>query len=244
MKRILIAASMLAVATPAMATTTIQSDAATGTNYLGVSGATTNISFDQQAGTVFEAGSKGYAATITGANASRSVVASGLTPYGVFAVAPNPYDGNGYFAIGNGVDSNGVQNSLTLLGKTALSSISVFIGSLDAYNTIQLLGASGNVLGTYTGTDMAGGSTIPFPGNTLADNNRRVTFTGTQDTTYYGAKFYNTGQNSAFEFDNVSLTAAVPEPATWAMMILGFGLVGSAMRRRKPAVAAQVSYAV
>jgi hypothetical protein len=24
----------------------------------------------------------------------------------------------------------------------------------------------------------------------------------------------------------------VPEPATWAMMILGFGMVGSAMRRR------------
>jgi hypothetical protein len=25
----------------------------------------------------------------------------------------------------------------------------------------------------------------------------------------------------------------VPEPATWAMMIMGFGLVGSAMRRRQ-----------
>lgn len=28
-------------------------------------------------------------------------------------------------------------------------------------------------------------------------------------------------------------TAAVPEPATWAMMILGFGLVGAAARRRR-----------
>lgn len=27
--------------------------------------------------------------------------------------------------------------------------------------------------------------------------------------------------------------AAVPEPATWAMMILGFGVVGSALRRKK-----------
>lgn len=34
---------------------------------------------------------------------------------------------------------------------------------------------------------------------------------------------------------------AVPEPGTWAMMILGFGLVGAAMRRRKTAVS--VSYA-
>jgi len=30
--------------------------------------------------------------------------------------------------------------------------------------------------------------------------------------------------------DNVSLT--VPEPASWAMMILGFGAIGYAMRRR------------
>lgn len=29
---------------------------------------------------------------------------------------------------------------------------------------------------------------------------------------------------------------AVPEPATWAMMIMGFGLVGSAMRRRRQTV--------
>lgn len=31
--------------------------------------------------------------------------------------------------------------------------------------------------------------------------------------------------------DNVSISA-VPEPATWAMMLLGFGLIGGAMRRR------------
>lgn len=35
--------------------------------------------------------------------------------------------------------------------------------------------------------------------------------------------------------DNVSITA-VPEPASWALMIAGFGLVGSAMRRRRETV--------
>jgi len=30
---------------------------------------------------------------------------------------------------------------------------------------------------------------------------------------------------------------AVPEPATWAMFVIGFGLVGSAVRRRSPAFA-------
>ncbi|MFT3975936.1 MAG: FxDxF family PEP-CTERM protein [Sphingomonas bacterium] len=32
---------------------------------------------------------------------------------------------------------------------------------------------------------------------------------------------------------NPSATPAVPEPATWAMMILGFGLIGGAMRYRR-----------
>ncbi len=32
---------------------------------------------------------------------------------------------------------------------------------------------------------------------------------------------------------NVSVTSAVPEPATWAMLILGFGLIGGSMRRRR-----------
>ncbi|MBB3691801.1 FxDxF family PEP-CTERM protein [Sphingomonas sp. BK580] len=32
------------------------------------------------------------------------------------------------------------------------------------------------------------------------------------------------------------ISSAVPEPATWAMMIMGFGVVGYAMRRRRTAV--------
>ena len=44
--------------------------------------------------------------------------------------------------------------------------------------------------------------------------------------------FFNQG------VDNVSiLTNAVPEPASWALMIAGFGLVGGAMRRRSTKVA-------
>jgi hypothetical protein len=39
--------------------------------------------------------------------------------------------------------------------------------------------------------------------------------------------------------DSVTLTQnVIPEPTTWAMLIAGFGLVGTAMRRRRAAVAA------
>jgi choice-of-anchor C domain-containing protein len=42
---------------------------------------------------------------------------------------------------------------------------------------------------------------------------------------------------AALDNVNVSLVA-VPEPATWAMLILGFGMVGAASRRRRTVVAA------
>lgn len=43
------------------------------------------------------------------------------------------------------------------------------------------------------------------------------------------------GVNYAIYWDN--LTAGVPEPASWAMLIIGFGGVGGAMRRRRRVIA-------
>ena len=59
------------------------------------------------------------------------------------------------------------------------------------------------------------------------------------DGTFVGAA---DNVNLAFGSDVISAnfepdgTAAVPEPASWAMMVGGFGLVGSALRRRKVTV--------
>lgn len=41
---------------------------------------------------------------------------------------------------------------------------------------------------------------------------------------------------------NIIVTPGVPEPATWAMMLMGFGAIGGALRRRKT-VAARVRFA-
>ncbi|MHA6723076.1 PEPxxWA-CTERM sorting domain-containing protein [Sphingomonas sp. RS2018] len=46
----------------------------------------------------------------------------------------------------------------------------------------------------------------------------------------------------ATRFATASITAAVPEPATWAMMMLGFGAMAFALRRRAK-VAATVRFA-
>lgn len=57
-----------------------------------------------------------------------------------------------------------------------------------------------------------------------------------------------TGSNRQVDFQNIGFTAtvseqlpAVPEPATWAMMLVGFGTVGYSMRRRKTAGSLQFS---
>lgn len=51
-----------------------------------------------------------------------------------------------------------------------------------------------------------------------------------------GADFNNTDGTDAFKMRNLMVTP-VPEPATWAMMIAGFGIIGAGLRRRRQQVA-------
>lgn len=56
---------------------------------------------------------------------------------------------------------------------------------------------------------------------------------------------YSTSDKSAVWYAGQTkvelLSAAVPEPETWAMMILGFGVVGGALRRRKVGTAIRLA---
>ena len=56
------------------------------------------------------------------------------------------------------------------------------------------------------------------------------TYVGWEDLPGGGDRDYNDHQ---FVFENVRMTNSVPEPATWAMLITGFGLVGASARRRR-----------
>lgn len=84
-------------------------------------------------------------------------------------------------------------------------------------------------LGLYQ-IDLAGGS----PWTTYA-----LSFTPTQSGSlqlYFGT---TSADNIGPLIDNVLVTqsGAVPEPATWAMFIAGFGLIGAGLRRRRAAIA-------
>lgn len=96
-------------------------------------------------------------------------------------------------------------------------------------------GNTGNCYDTYLNIDLAPGtytvSVMAFS-NFAVGPNLSNGFEG-------DGSFNGRGQNWAFDVLNVDTAEipGVPEPATWAMMIGGFGLVGAAMRRRVSNVA-------
>jgi hypothetical protein len=53
--------------------------------------------------------------------------------------------------------------------------------------------------------------------------------------------FGGTTTGGGGEAGTLSFFAAVPEPGTWAMMLLGFGGIGMAMRRRRRPLLAQIA---
>lgn len=48
-----------------------------------------------------------------------------------------------------------------------------------------------------------------------------------------GSYFGPDTKNDAFKLNSIAVTSAVPEPTTWMTMILGFGMIGAAARRRR-----------
>jgi len=81
-----------------------------------------------------------------------------------------------------------------------------------------LSGSQGGIKDSYSGYD-----TFSFSGGSFDTVRVAVLSNGS------GAL----GDYEAGAFDDIKVVnAAIPEPATWAMLIIGFGLVGSAARRR------------
>ena len=136
--------------------------------------------------------------------------------------------------------------------KVSLSSITRYLFGITGVSPSDSDAAywadTGNLLG---GTASNWNSTINLAGNqiseklwtTVAGDASQGVKTGvtTTDSAYVwllGADF-NAKRNDGFklsQFTADTATGAVPEPASWAMMITGFGMVGASMRRRRAAL--------
>jgi hypothetical protein len=72
---------------------------------------------------------------------------------------------------------------------------------------------------TFTFIESGSGGTFPYP----------ITVESTGSAGAYTETFPKVPASGVVDY---SLTTAVPEPATWALMMVGFGLAGASMRRR------------
>ena len=130
-------------------------------------------------------------------------------------------------------------------------SLSVYVGSVDAYNHIDILDRNLAVLSTINGADLPGSN----GDQGAAITNRRLYIGFDPAEQVGGLRFRSDG--IAFEFDSIAASAArfrppplngatpdhlpsasiTPEPEDWIMLIAGFGMVGIVARRRRVVLA-------
>lgn len=107
-------------------------------------------------------------------------------------------------------------------------------GSIDSYNTLTVYKQGGGSLVVVPGgnfPNLANGN------QALPGTNGLFTVFGTAGERFTGIRLDSS--TNSFEVDN--LAVAVPEPATWGMMILGFAGMGAMIRRRRRPAAPQVA---
>lgn len=106
--------------------------------------------------------------------------------------------------------------------------------TVDIYDN---LGGTGALLASFALSETANAGCAPAiadSANFCPFETFSLAFTGT-------ARSVSFGGDGGLVFDDLTFgsteVGAVPEPTTWAMLIVGFGITGAAMRRRSKAVA-------
>ena len=135
--------------------------------------------------------------------------------------------GNGLLALAS---SSTQQSYLAGSFSTNVDSLSLFFGNDD---TCCSQPSDVAVLRTYLGTTLVGTTTVSPNFNDVIDQS--ISFSG---MTFDNFTFsYETSSGALDDLtevvDNITFNtvSGVPEPATWAMMLAGFGAIGFVMRR-------------
>lgn len=204
-RRLLVGAALLATAASAQATIAISSITPGTTNY---SGPTPTYDFNSSAGTP----------SISGGTVVSGTTGNHAQPLG---------STGGYYAVGPSDGNPGVID-LSAIGN--ITSLSFIWGSVDTYNTLQFLDASNNVLASFSGSNIW----LPANGDQSNPNtNPLVAFELTGSDVGAFTSLRLTSSSNAFEIDNLAINSGVPEPATWAMMLVGFVGIGFGLRRQR-----------
>jgi hypothetical protein len=154
-------------------------------------------------------------------NAS-ALIAAGDSSYAAQPPGTDP----GFFSVG--VTHGQPSSSSVSFAGLGVSYFGFYLGSPDSYNVVtlysgntELLSLNGSQMATAFTSASDGNQAVGFYMNFFAGNLApitKVTFSANQD---------------AFESDNHSYIAAVPEADTYAMLLAGLAVVGVAARRRK-----------
>ena len=133
------------------------------------------------------------------------------------------------FLQSNGGPGGTISVALPDLVAGQLYSVAFDLAKRPNYNLNTLTVAIDGVTKTYpTPTDNWGTFSFSFTAN------------GSDSPLLFTAATTN-GADTSVGLDNIAV-AAIPEPTTWAMLLLGFGMIGFAMRKRSN-VRTSVSYA-
>jgi hypothetical protein len=146
-----------------------------------------------------------------------------LTSIGFYSATPN--GGNVKYMIWDGTNSTLL---FSIVGTTVTGSTPTLTFSQDF--TFNLLAGSSYYVGIISDSALNVGFT--FPEITVSQNGLTATGDNSNYVSFASPGLFGTGGGSI----NLVLRGtqgAVPEPATWAMMMIGFGAIGISMRHRR-----------
>jgi len=147
---------------------------------------------------------------ITGINSTTLNSTGTSGPFGA-VVNTSPFGDAFTFNLNLPSNTNGQISTISLTGTRDINFSSIFIDVNDVAHTFIKTSSDPNpeVWALLAPVFLTGGSHTLFVNGSLAPNIAAASYSGTLNI------------------------APVPEPATWAMMLLGFGGIGFAMRGRK-----------
>lgn len=218
-----LAASAALMASPASAAVTIGTDSGTRTLNTGDS---VSLNFNGVSGGVVAGLTSNLLLTLTGQSAGQSIFS-----YILSNTSSSPITQSMVTAFGFDIDpaATGVNGITNLSGQfTGVGSGNIANGRnvelcFTADNGPQCNGAGSGNVGLAKGASTSGTFTLLFSGN---DGNNVI-------LNDFAVRYQALAGVNANSATGAASIAAVPEPGTWALMLLGFGAVGFSMRRQR-----------